>query len=301
MPDFKNGIFVSYSHKDKEWLDLLMVHLKPLVRTEKVRIWNDTDIKPGSKWRDEITENIEKSRIALLLVSPNFLASDFIMETEFPEILKHATNGKTIIYWVAVSFSLYKTTQLKDIQCVNTSSKPLESLSKSDLNLELVEISKKIANAIEVNVVSNFLQVIDEFVPQQKAFIEDTIVTEEDDDYSTKANQIGDEINFIRAGNIVENIQAADFEKLDESSKQLIRSYETTMKDLFERWTELQPKSFSRDEVIKEAARKEMGELRSDICIQLNAILDYLDFMGKNLNDHYHHVRYMCTQSERQD
>lgn len=299
MSTFKNGIFISYSHKDKEWLDKLMVHLKPLIRNEKVTVWNDTQIQPGAKWHDEITNAIERSRIALLLVSPNFLASDFIMETEMPQILKDAYEGDTIIYWVAVSHSSYNFTKLKEIQGVNNPSKPLDSLSQSEQNKELVEIAKKIANGIEVNIVSNFLHVIDEFVPQQKAFLDKVPVDERERKYSIQAHQNGDQINLTRGNNTVETIRAEDFERLDRNSKQLIRSYEMAMKDLFDRWTELQPKSYSRDEYLKEEARKEMSKIRVDLCKQLNAILDYLNYLGKNLEDHYHHVRFLCSQSEK--
>ncbi|MPR36722.1 toll/interleukin-1 receptor domain-containing protein [Salmonirosea aquatica] len=299
MSKFKNGIFISYSHRDKEWLNKLMIHLKPLIRNEKIRVWDDTQIQPGANWREEITNAIEESRIALLLVSPNFLASDFIMENELPQILKDAYEGNTIIYWVAVSYSAYDFTKLKEIQSVNSPNKPLDSLPLSEQNKELVEIAKRIANGVEVNVVSNFLHVIDEFVPQQKAFLDKAPVDERERKYSIQAHQSGDKIELISGEYTVETIRAEDFDRLDQSSKQLIRSYERTMKDLFDRWTELQPKSYSRDEYLKVEARKEMGNIRTDLCRQLNAILDYLNYLGKNLEDHYHHVRYLCSQSEK--
>lgn len=58
----------------------------------------------------------------------------------------------------------------------------------------------------------------------------------------------------------------------------------------------MQPKSFSRDEILKEEARAEMSVIRADLCKQLNSILDFLRTLGKNLEDHYNHVRYICTQ-----
>ncbi len=62
----KNGIFISYSHKDKVWFDKIMVHLKPLIRNEKIRVWNDTQIKPGALWDEEIKEAINESRYRTL-------------------------------------------------------------------------------------------------------------------------------------------------------------------------------------------------------------------------------------------
>lgn len=294
----KNGIFVSYSHKDKIWLDKIMVHLKPLIRNEKIRVWNDSQIKPGTSWNEEINEAINESRMALLLVSANFLNSNFIMENEFPQILENAKKGKTLIYWIAIGHSLYDETALFNIQSVNDPSLPLQELNEANLDKELVRISRKISNAIEVNIIANFTKVVDEFVPQQKAFLDKKPLDERDRNFSLQANQINDEIHFTMGEHLYEKITVDDFDKLDKRSKQLIRSFERTMNDLFDRWTELRPKSEARDEFIKEDARKEMGAIRKSLCKELNSILDFLASMGKHLDDHYHHVRYICSQTE---
>ncbi len=294
----KNGIFISYSHKDKTWLDKIMVHLKPLIRKEKIRVWDDSQIKPGTSWNEEIKKAINESRIALLLVSANFLNSDFIMENEFPQILGNAEKGNTLIYWVAIGHSLYDETALKDIQAVNDPNLPLQQFNEADLDKELVSISRKVSNAIEVNMISNFTKVVDEFVPQQKAFLDKKPLDVKDRDFSLQANQINDEIHFTSGDYLFEKITVDDFDKLDKGSKQLLRSFERTMNDLFDRWTELRPKSEDRDEFVKEDARKEMSEIRKSLCVELNSILDFLGSMGKHLDDHYHHVRYICSQAE---
>ena len=50
----RSQIFISYSHKDKKWLERLQVHLKPLEREGLFERWDDTMINAGEKWRDEI-------------------------------------------------------------------------------------------------------------------------------------------------------------------------------------------------------------------------------------------------------
>lgn len=294
---YRKGIFISYSHKDKKWLDTIKTFLKPYSRDEKISIWSDEQILPGAQWDTEISKQLETCRVALLLVTPNFLASDYIVENELSLILKRAQEGELIIYWIAVSHSSFNLTNLSKIQSANNPEKPLDELSKPEREKTLVKIAEKIANAMDINVISNVFKIIDDFVPQQKAFVENVEVDNRPRSYSIQAYQEHDKIELKSRDNyVVETITAGDLEKLDRNSKILIRSYENSMKDLFERWAELQPKSFSRDPIIRQDVRDEMEIIRQDLCSQLNAILNYLQSMHKNLDDHYNHVRFICMQ-----
>ena len=77
---------MSYSHEDRPWLERLRVHLRPLERAGLVDLWDDRRIKPGTRWRDEIRNAMAEARIAVLLVSADFLASDFIASNELTVI-----------------------------------------------------------------------------------------------------------------------------------------------------------------------------------------------------------------------
>ena len=63
--------------------------LKPLVRERRLEVWSDDRMVVGYEWRLQLEEAIARSRAALLLVSPSFLASDFIMEQELPALIEH--------------------------------------------------------------------------------------------------------------------------------------------------------------------------------------------------------------------
>lgn len=122
----RDKVFVSYSHKDKKWLEQLQVHLKPLIREGKVDLWDDTRIAPGSKWREEIEKALGSAKVAVLLVSANFLASDFIAEHELPVLAKAAeTEGTTILPVFIRPTNFTGNKLLSEFQAVND---PLNSL-----------------------------------------------------------------------------------------------------------------------------------------------------------------------------
>ncbi len=82
-------LFLSYSHDDREWLRRFRIMLQPLVDNRRLSLWADEQVVAGQRWRPEIEAAIARAALAVLLVSPEFLASRFILDQELPALIRH--------------------------------------------------------------------------------------------------------------------------------------------------------------------------------------------------------------------
>lgn len=145
----RTKVFISYSHQDSDWLKRLRIHLKPLEREFDIEIWDDTKIKPGSMWKKEIEQAIQSAKVAVLLISADFLASDFITTDELPPLLKAAKEEGAIILSVILSHSRFlKINSLAQFQAVNDPNQPLDSLLRPEQERILVTVTDYIETAL---------------------------------------------------------------------------------------------------------------------------------------------------------
>ncbi len=142
-------VFISYSHADEEYLSRLKIHLRPIERQGLIEVWSDAKINAGENWRREIEKAIHEARVAILLISADFLASDFIQSNELPAILKKAEEHQGLeIIPVILKPSLFLDTQiLNEYQAANDPEKPLIGLSEVDQEGLWVQVVKR-ANAL---------------------------------------------------------------------------------------------------------------------------------------------------------
>jgi HEAT repeat protein len=143
----RDQVFISYSHKDKKTLEKLQTMLKPMMRNDTILVWDDTKIQAGAKWRDEIEKALARANVAVLMVSANFLASDFIAKHELPPLLNAAEQEGLKVIWVPVGYCLYEETEIEQYQAVHNPSQPLESLKGAKLNEVLAKICRAIKAA----------------------------------------------------------------------------------------------------------------------------------------------------------
>lgn len=141
-----NSVFVSYSHQDVEFLRRLMVHLKPLEKERIIESWVDTKLQAGDQWKKEIEEALNRARVAILLVTADFLASDFIVDNELPPILAKAeSQGTRIIPVILKPCRFVRDRNLSRFQAINNPQLPIINLSVG----EQEKVYDSISEAVE--------------------------------------------------------------------------------------------------------------------------------------------------------
>jgi hypothetical protein len=141
----RTKVFVSYSHENKEERDRLLVHLRAAKLNNKtIEWWDDTQIKPGEEWHKEIQKAIASTRIAILLVSVDYLASEFITRNELPPFFTASEDEGITILPVILGPCSFKYTGLARFQAVNDPSVPLSRMNKHEKD----EIWNKVVETI---------------------------------------------------------------------------------------------------------------------------------------------------------
>lgn len=144
----RSQVFISYSHVDRRWLNELQVHLKAIERsTGIIERWDDTKLKAGQKWREEIQTAIDSAKVAVLLVSVNFLASDFISKDELPPLLTAAEKDGAVILPVIVEPCDLPPT-LSDFQALNGPDKTLAEMTKPQRARTWIKLVKRIEEVL---------------------------------------------------------------------------------------------------------------------------------------------------------
>lgn len=120
------NVFISYSHSDREYVDRLLVHLKPLEKEGLIDLWVDTRLRAGDRWKKEIEKALSRATVAILLVSADFLASNFITDNELPPLLRNAEEkGTRIVPLILKPCRFARDKNLRHFQAIND---PMQSL-----------------------------------------------------------------------------------------------------------------------------------------------------------------------------
>lgn len=154
----RDKIFISYSHLDNAYLDELKVYLKPLQRRGKLVIWTDRELATGEDWDAKIRQALNETAVALMLITPRFLSSEYISATEVPILLgAHQRDeiGLACLYLetsvvdetefdARVSDTQVERVRLTDFQGLNSPTNPLAGREGNDRAGLLTQSAKQL-------------------------------------------------------------------------------------------------------------------------------------------------------------
>ncbi len=125
-------IFYSYSHKDELFRETLETHLSILKRQGYIDGWQDRRIAPGDNWEEEINLNLQSAKIILLLVSSNFLASDYCYDSETILALEQHEKKDCVVIPVILKPCLWTNSHFKHLQALPKDGKPITTWKNED-------------------------------------------------------------------------------------------------------------------------------------------------------------------------
>lgn len=132
MPDNAVSIFISYSHKDDEWRQKLDIALASLKREGLVSIWHDRRILPGQEWKGQIDQYLETSDIILLLVSFDFINSDYCYDIEMTRAIERHDANEAIVIPIIIRYCDWEPSPFGKCQALPKDAKPIKSWSDQD-------------------------------------------------------------------------------------------------------------------------------------------------------------------------
>ena len=132
MNDDPLVVFASYSHKDEAFHDELAKHLKPLEREGVIRPWHDRKITAGREFGTAIDNVLEKAEIILLLISPDFVASDYCWSREMERAMERHESDEARVVPVILRPVDRNNTPFGKLLALPTDGKPVTSWPNHD-------------------------------------------------------------------------------------------------------------------------------------------------------------------------
>jgi hypothetical protein len=125
-------VFLSYSHKDKAFLAELRSHLVNLRKQGLISDWYDGDIVPGTEWRPLIMRHVNTDQIILLLISSDFMASDFCYSIEMDRALARHNAGEARVIPIVLRPTDYEGAAFAELLMLPTEGKAINTWSNRD-------------------------------------------------------------------------------------------------------------------------------------------------------------------------
>jgi TIR domain len=121
-----------YSREDEPLLKKIKAHLRPMQREGLIKIWYDREIDAGMEWEAEIKKQLESAEIILLLISSDFMDSDYCYSKEMQQALARHSNGEAKVIPIILRPVYWQDAPFGKLQALPTETKPVTSWSNID-------------------------------------------------------------------------------------------------------------------------------------------------------------------------
>jgi len=141
------NIFFCYAHEDEDLLNKLKKHLWPLQRQGLIDVWHDRDISAGTEWEREISQHLNEAQIILLLVSSDFMYSEYCYGVEMKRAIERHQRGEVRVIPIIVR-PVYWQGVLGNIQALPTDAKPVVDRQWHTLDEALYDVAEGIRTVV---------------------------------------------------------------------------------------------------------------------------------------------------------
>ncbi len=150
-------IFISYSHADAYYFDQFEKHLRTKLDGFPIEHWSDRRLSPGDRWHEKIVSSIRSSRVAVCLISVDFLASRYIREVEIPLLLDMHLKCEFRILPVIIRASAFEDSELRHFNALNDPRHPIAAIRPAaardrhwhDVSSRIRDVAQEIARGVE--------------------------------------------------------------------------------------------------------------------------------------------------------
>ena len=125
-------LFYSYSHKDEDLREELVKHLAILKRQGVLEAWHDRDIDAGAEWANEIDEHLNEAQIILLLISSDFLASDYCYDIEMKRAMERHDANESVVIPIILRSCVWQGAPFGKLQGFPKDTKPVDAWPNPD-------------------------------------------------------------------------------------------------------------------------------------------------------------------------
>jgi WD40 repeat protein len=144
----RTSALICYSSRDSRYVERLQLLLKPLEEMGRIDYWDVEGRGPEARWSEEFAQHLKRARIVLLMLSPNFLAADSLVENSLPPALKSAELAGCSIFLVRLATCAIETTDFARVRAINQAADPLADVPAPEQTIAWQRIAEAVKDAL---------------------------------------------------------------------------------------------------------------------------------------------------------